>query len=604
MSERELEETFGLDAKKNSDVVLELSSLCRIYDLSPQDIKFKWEAFTLNLGTGVLTPTVELVRQLKVNLQRELEQNLQQKSQQPAEQLQHRKDSKAGSNMSFDLSEYTMDTDEGDALENFMSRLTSTNNKRAATTKASRVSDVMDISEQLTSSQSQESGNKAAAPLKAVNAVEDSLNGNLSLRGPVDTTKKRTKIDLIRPSVKEYRYMFEKIKDRADVLDEQIDYLSEYISKDNEQEFTNPTRANQGEILAVGRICCDAAEGKLNDKSVVLETSRDLGMGKRVRLDLGKVQNYALFPGQIVGVKGTNITGRVFVAEEIFVPQVPSVLERNADDLTEISQLTQGKPIEIIVSAGPYTLDSDLSYQPLDELLRSCTKQRPDVVILLGPFVSENHPGFVNGSIDALPEDIFQERVASRLSKFAQECPGTRVMILPHADDIVQQYPVFPQPSLPAQSLGLTNIETLSNPALVDINGIAFAIGNIDIYKHLSREEIAKSNSDRLARLFGHVLQQHSFYPLFPAASTDSIDAERIADIQIPVKPDIFILPSQLKQTIKSVDQVLCVNPGQLSRRQTTGTYVRFTVHGQPSNVSSTDNDTIMERTRVDLIKL
>ena len=55
-----------------------------------------------------------------------------------------------------------------------------------------------------------------AAPIKAVNAVEDTYNINLSLRGPVDTKTKRTEIDLIRPSIKEYRYMFEKIKDRAD----------------------------------------------------------------------------------------------------------------------------------------------------------------------------------------------------------------------------------------------------------------------------------------------------------------------------------------------------------------------------------------------------
>ena len=65
-------------------------------------------------------------------------------------------------------------------------------------------------------------------------------------------------------------------------------------------------------------------------------------------------------------------------------------------------------------------------------------------------------------------------------------------MILPHADDIIHQYPVFPQPSLPTQPFGLTHVETLSNPALVNINGTTFAIGNIDINKNLSREEIAK----------------------------------------------------------------------------------------------------------------
>ena len=94
-----------------------VSSLCRIYNLSAQDIKFKWEAFSLNLGTDVVIPTIELIRQLKTNLQREFEQNLQQGG--ADHQPQQQSDQKVKSNnMGFDLSEYTMDTDDGDVLEN------------------------------------------------------------------------------------------------------------------------------------------------------------------------------------------------------------------------------------------------------------------------------------------------------------------------------------------------------------------------------------------------------------------------------------------------------------------------------------------------------
>lgn len=51
--------------------------------------------------------------------------------------------------------------------------------------------------------------------------------------------------------------------------------------------------------MAVGRICCDASEGKLNPQSIVLETSRDLGMGKRVQMDIRRLEQYSLFPGQV-----------------------------------------------------------------------------------------------------------------------------------------------------------------------------------------------------------------------------------------------------------------------------------------------------------------
>ena len=65
---------------------------------------------------------------------------------------------------------------------------------------------------------------------------------------------------------------------------------------------------------------------------------------------------------------------------------MPPALERTADKIDKYHQLTQSKAIEIVLAAGPYTLDSDLTYQPLEELLKTCTKQRPDVLILVRSF--------------------------------------------------------------------------------------------------------------------------------------------------------------------------------------------------------------------------
>ena len=55
--------------------------------------------------------------------------------------------------------------------------------------------------------------------------------------------------------------------------------------------------ALQEEVLAVGRVCCDS-EGRLNECSVLLEGSMELSGGQRVRLDLSKLQNFRVFPGQ------------------------------------------------------------------------------------------------------------------------------------------------------------------------------------------------------------------------------------------------------------------------------------------------------------------
>ena len=51
-------------------------------------------------------------------------------------------------------------------------------------------------------------------------------------------------------------------------------------------------------MTAVGRVVCDS-EGKLNEQSILLETSRMLGNGMRVRLALQDVPSYSIFPGQV-----------------------------------------------------------------------------------------------------------------------------------------------------------------------------------------------------------------------------------------------------------------------------------------------------------------
>ena len=73
----------------------------------------------------------------------------------------------------------------------------------------------------------------------------------------------------------------------------------------------------QGRVTAIGRVCCDS-EGKLNDKSVLLEGSRATSDGARTRLDLSGPSSYTVFPGQVVAVEGMDATGRKMMAKKVF----------------------------------------------------------------------------------------------------------------------------------------------------------------------------------------------------------------------------------------------------------------------------------------------
>lgn len=101
-------------------------------------------------------------------------------------------------------------------------------------------------------------------------------------------------------------------------LDDRIDAFAEiYKEAHSEVQFSNPEYQTQSIVNVIGRICSDANEGKSNERSLLLETSRALGSGSRVRLDTSEVSGVSFFPGQIVVLSGINANGSVFVVTRV-----------------------------------------------------------------------------------------------------------------------------------------------------------------------------------------------------------------------------------------------------------------------------------------------
>lgn len=119
-----------------------------------------------------------------------------------------------------------------------------------------------------------------------------------------------------------------------------------------------------------------------------------------------------------------------------------------------------------------------------------CIKEKPDLLILLGPFVSTKHPMISKGNITVLPEELFREQVEVKIKYLLEACSNTQVLILPHADDITHTYPLFPQP--PFKNLQHSRLHLLSNPSSISINGHVVSIANIDTLFRLARQEVFK----------------------------------------------------------------------------------------------------------------
>ena len=164
-------------------------------------------------------------------------------------------------------------------------------------------------------------------------------------------------------------------------------------------------------LQVCGRICCEAPDGRINKASIVLEGSRRDSAGRRVHLDVEQVQSYSLFPGQIVLVEGVNSSGRKMVAKRIVEGVAIPGNQTSVKKLLEFHHSPSyqgGAPLHVITAAGPFTTSDNLEYKPLCDLLIKVLETKPDVLILMGPFVDITQPLLSSGHVE-LPNADYDE---------------------------------------------------------------------------------------------------------------------------------------------------------------------------------------------------
>jgi DNA polymerase alpha subunit B len=384
---------------------------------------------------------------------------------------------------------------------------------------------------------------------------------------------------------------------------------------------------SQDTVVCFGRVCCEAAEGKINKTSVMLEGGRMEG-GQRVKLVLSELGAYALFPGQFVVVEGINSSGGRMVVTKL-CEGVPRPLPTSpAAQLARVHHSAQpgcqgGAPLKVMVGCGPFCCSDNLDYEPLRDLLHQATKgsQGPvDVLVLTGPFVDANHPAVAKGAVEMTAQDgaaetvdlatLFYYKVSSLLEALYDNDPGLglQIVLVPSLSDAHHDH-VFPQPplgdhvpggvkspffpdeklfrlDLPLTSSGPSKrLHVVGNPSLLTINEVVVAVTSTDVLMQLGKEEVALRPvaSNRIDRLVDHLLLQQSFYPLYPAPADAPLDLRFNDKWRLPLSPDLLVTPSRLATFAKRLPNgTLALNPGQLAKGGAGGTYAVLTVHPLP----------------------
>ncbi|XP_022447211.1 DNA polymerase alpha subunit B isoform X1 [Delphinapterus leucas] len=380
------------------------------------------------------------------------------------------------------------------------------------------------------------------------------------------------------PLTGSYKSMFQKLPDIREVLTCKIEELGSELKEHYKIEAFTPVLVTAQEpVTLLGQIGCDS-NGKLNHKSVILEGDREHSSGAQIPVDLSELKEYSLFPGQVVVMEGINTTGRKLVATRLY-EGVPLPFHQPAEEDGDSEQ------IMVLVACGPYTTSDSITFDPLLDLITIINRDQPDVCILFGPFLDAKHEQVESCLLTSPFEEVFKQCLRT-IIEGTRSSSGSHLIFVPSLRDVHHE-PVYPQPPFSCSDLPREDkkrVQFVSEPCTLSINGMIFGLTSTDLLLHMGAEEISSSSgtSDRFSRILKHILTQRSYYPLYPPQEAMAIDYENFyAYAQLPVTPDVFIAPSELRYFVKDILGCVCVNPGRLTKGQVGGTFGRLYLRRQ-----------------------
>ncbi|SPP80994.1 DNA polymerase alpha subunit B [Drosophila guanche] len=281
-----------------------------------------------------------------------------------------------------------------------------------------------------------------------------------------------------------------------------------------------------------------------------------------LELNFTRLKSASIFPGQVVLAKGFIPKGTTFVVEEMHT-------ERK---LTPPSPLRVDRELQFVVAAGPYTHSTDMFYDPLQDLLKYLKDHRPDVLVLVGPFVEASHK--LVGEMAETFDSFFEKMIAGIMEVVGAH---TTVLMVSSQKDAMT-HAIYPTPP-PTLRRTYPNLHLLPDPSIVDLDGITVGVTSTDVVDHLLSHEFAVNGGERMHRAINHLFNQGSFYPMYPPADEDMAYDSQLAlkYAQLRQLPNILLLPGDQRHFIRLVSDCLVINPGRLADNKG-GTFARFLV--------------------------
>lgn len=181
-----------------------------------------------------------------------------------------------------------------------------------------------------------------------------------------------------------------------------------------------------GTVRCIGRIFSDN-DCQLDANSLLLAGADEMKIRTAI-LNVRRIDTCSLFPGEVVMVQGTNPRGHTVYVDDIFTE-----IELKPSEPPRVHE-----KLEFVIVAGPYTSQNDLSYEPLNDIIVYCKQHKPDVLIMLGPFLDADHKCVQDGSMKKTFEDFFHDLLAGMMEAIGYGhciillvwCHGTKLHVI------------------------------------------------------------------------------------------------------------------------------------------------------------------------------
>ncbi|CRG84417.1 DNA polymerase alpha subunit B [Talaromyces islandicus] len=654
----ELNELFASSAPDGlpQDVLTELQSMLRLHGITPQELFYKWESYSMKMGADDTKLDLNTVRAFKRDVQDSVERGSRDKNHQVRGMEKRSGVSATPRAGNTDVFGMLDDLTPGTPHSHGKNVNGSAKRKLDFETPSRPKGGRLDTNGKPSDFASPLRNGRGADGAQAVSfadrqnpgQVMETLNSHLQMPAtpmapfPEPRIRPTANTDLKKFG---YKPMSMRLNEASEILDDRIDEFTEIFEKHYpDAAFGSAAIQSTSEVVAIGRIASDSLEGKLNVASLVLETSRRSGAGRRVPLKVDALPSVQFFPGEIVALRGINASGEYFSVKEVLSPPLlpPAASAPAAVDVINerIGGSDANQPLNTFFAAGPYTTDDNLDFEPLHELCKKAAEEYADALVLSGPFLDVEHPLIASGDFD-LPDipgvdpdtttltTLFRHCISQPLHQLCAAVPSITVILMPSVRDAVSKHVSWPQEQLPKKELGLPKqVRMVSNPVTVSLNECVIGACAHDILYDLRKEEVLSgrpTETNLLTRLPRYMIEQRHFSPVFPPPARDTLPKAGGADSRLPlgamidvsylklgewgvVRPDILITPSMLPPFVKVIESVLVINPGTLSKHRAAGTYANMALY--PRVVEDSEREEkelghkVYERARVDVIRI